>query len=191
MGIGMAEAITIKGLDERIKELGELSTKNPMMHRRINEAIKQTLGAVRKSLQGQAQSGLRMDSDPRKAYKAVRMAVYRRIFGGNVNILQSRRASGMRLYEPPRKLREGQRGGNRIKRESGGRTEQLMSYQGKDRGFILRFLNQGTDERRSRYGKRGAIETRDWFGDASQQQLERAAENIDKIIDDIIQGIIF
>lgn len=133
--------IEITGLEERIKQMGELSTKNPLMRKRINEVIRQTLAKVRKTLQGEAQTGLQMGSDPRKAYKAVRMAVYRRLFGGQVNILQSRKAHGGRLYEPPRRGTSDPkgRGGNRALRSA--RTEQLMSYQGADRGFILRFLN--------------------------------------------------
>ena len=139
--------VEIKGIEERIKQFGEASTKNPEMRRRINEVIRQTLAAVRKSLQNQAHSGLQMKSDPRNAYKAIRMAVYRRIFGGQVNILQNRRAGNLRLYEPQRKGTSDPygRGGNRATRS--GRTTTMMSYQGADRGFILRFLNQGTDDR--------------------------------------------
>ena len=181
--------IEVKGLEERIKQMGEASTKNPEMRKRINEVIKQTLGVVRKSLQNDAKAGLEMDSDPRKAYKAVRMAVYRRIFGGQVNILQSRKAHGGHYYEPPRKLKQGQRGGNR--RLQTGRTVQLMSYQGADRGFILRFLNAGTSERNTRYGKRGSISARNWFGPRSQQEMEKAAANMDKLIDDIVAGIMY
>ena len=181
--------IEINGLDERIKQIGEASTKNPMMRKRINEVIRQTLAKVRKTLQGEAQTGLQMGSDPRKAYKAVRMAVYRRLFGGQVNILQSRRAGNLRLYEPPR--HPSRRGGNRIKRPQGGRTEMLMSYQGADRGFILRFLNAGTNERGSRYGNRGSIQPRNWFGPRSQAEMEAAAANIDKMIDEIITGIMY
>ena len=95
--------IEITGLEDRIKKFSEASTKNPEMQRRIREVIRATLAKVRKSLQGQAQSGLQMQSDPRKAYKAVRMAVYRRIFGGQVNILQSRKAGAGHFYAPPRK----------------------------------------------------------------------------------------
>ena len=200
--------IEIKGLDERIKQFGEASTKNPMMRKRINEVIRATLAKVRKALQNNAQSGLQMQSDPRKAYKAVRMAVYRRIFGGQVNILQSRRAGTLRFYEPPR--HPSRRGGNRIKREAGGRTETMMSYQGAARGFILRFLNQGTEarytggrngrtrEKRDTFimnhegrGFRGSITARNWFGPRSQQELENAAANIDAMIDEIIQGIMY
>jgi len=187
--------IEITGLDERLKQMGQISTKNPVMRQRINEVIRQTLKQVRSRLSSEAQSGLQMKSDPRNAYKAVRSAVYRRIFGGQVNILQSRKAHGMRLYEPPRTLRPGQRGGNRVKR--GQRTTDLMSYQGTDRGFILRFLNSGTVDREAGTrggllsGNRGAIEPRNWFGPRSQSEMEAAAANIDKMIDDIIMGIMF
>lgn len=176
--------IEIKGIEERIKQFEAASTKNPMMQQRIREVIRQVLARVRKDLQDHAASGLQMQSDPRKAYKAVRYAVYKRILGGQVNILQSRRAGAMQLYEPPRKLREGQRGGNRMPR--GKRTEQLMSYQGKDRGFILRFLNLGTTTRQSYGGNRGAIRARNWFGPRSQQELQNAAANIQAIIDKVI-----
>ena len=198
--------IEITGLEDRIKKFSEASTKNPEMQRRIREVIRATLAKVRKSLQGQAQSGLQMHSDPRKAYKAVRMAVYRRIFGGQVNILQSNKAGAGHYYEPPR--HPSHRGGNRMAQS--GRTRKMMSYQGSERGFILRFLNQGTDVRytggrngrteseRSRFieshggrGHRGSIAARNWFGSASQRELENAAANLDKMIDDIVSGILY
>ena len=185
----MVKTIEITGIDERIKQMQQLSTTNPLMRNRIQEVIKKVLAQVRKNLQKDAKSGLNMDSDPRKAYKAVRMAVYRRILGGNVNILQSRRAKQGNYYEPPRTLKAGQRGGNRIKQSD--RTKQLMTYEGADRGFILRFLNAGTNDRTTRYGNRGNIESRNWFGNRSQQEMENAAANIDKMIDDIITGIMF
>lgn len=205
--------IEITGLEERIKQFGEASTKNPMMRKRINEVIRATLSKVRKSLQAQARSGLQMESDPRKAYKAVRMAVYRRIFGGQVNILQSRKAAEGNFYAPPRKGTSDPkgRGGNRRLRSV--RTEQVMSYQGIDRGFILRFLNQGTKERNiqhfvetkradgtskfkwgsdgGKYGKRGKIAARNWFGNASLRELEIHASNLDAMIDDIVSGILY
>lgn len=200
--------IEITGLEERIKQFEAASTKNPMMQHRIREVIRQVLARVRKDLQDHAASGLQMQSDPRKAYKAVRYAVYRKIFGGQVNILSPRNAKLGSLYEPPRKLQPHQRGGNRRTRSD--RTTELMSYLGKDRAFVLRFLNAGT---RVRYnggrngrteeqyntfiahhegsGLRGSISARNWFGGASHQQLERAAVNLDKMINDIILGILY
>ena len=203
--------IEIKGLDERIKQLGEASTKNPMMRKRINEVIRAMILQVRKSLQGQAQSGLDMKSDPRKAYKAIKMAVYRKIFGGNVSILSPRRAGTMHFYAPPRRGTKDPfgRGGNRMKRSS--RTTDMMSYQGGDRWMVLQWLNNGTRDRFSgsgrngkteaQYnaflertggrGKRGNITARNWFGPRSYQELQAAAANIDAIIDDIVQGILY
>lgn len=203
--------IEIKGLDERIKQLGEASTKNPLMRKRINEVIRQTLAKVRKSLQGEAQTGLQMESDPRKAYKAIKMAVYRKIFGGNVSILSPRRAGSMRLYEPPRKGTKDPkgRGGNRMKRSE--RTTEMMSYQGGDRWMILQWLNNGTRMRYSGNGRNGRteaqynkfvldhnergfrkrIEPRNWFGSASTQQMRNAAANLDKMIDDILSGVLY
>jgi hypothetical protein len=205
--------IEIKGLDERIKQLGEASTKNPMMRKRINEVIRTALMEVRKKLQNEAKSGLDMQSDPRKAYKAVRMAVYRRIFGGQVNILQSRKAGAGHFYTPPRKGTSDPkgRGGNRRPRSQ--RTIDLMTYQGVDRGFILRFLNQGTTTRNithltevkradgtskfrftsngCKYGNRGSIAARNWFGNASLRELERQASNLDAMIDNILEGILY
>ena len=203
--------IEITGLDERIKKFSEASTKNPEMRKRINEVVREMLKQVRKRLQDNAQSGLDMKSDPRKAHKAIKMAVYRKIFGGNVSILSPRRAGSMRLYEPPRKGTKDPkgRGGNRMKRS--GRTTEMMSYQGGDRWMVLQWLNNGTRERYSgsgrnsktlsQYnafvertggrGKRGHIAARNWFGSASQRELESAAENLDKMIDDIVMGILY
>lgn len=194
-------SVTISGLDVFEKKLKELETTSPGFEKRLRGAIKKVLGEVLAKMQKSAQADLGMQSDPRKAYKAVRYAVYKRIFGGQVNILQSRRAGASRLYEPLRTLDPSKRGGNR--RPRGKRTEQLMSYQGKDRGFILRFLNAGADGRNINFtsndkrkvdkwnkhpntGNRGAISARNWFGSASQRELNAASEKLQTIIDRII-----
>ena len=196
--------ITITGLDELDKKIKQLSTDNPGFEKRLRGVIRKVLGEVRAALQKDAQNGLQMQSDPRKAYKAVRYAVYKRILGGQVNILQSHKSSGNRSsYTPPRKGLP-KRGGNRRTRSA--RTEAIESYEGSDRGFILRFLNQGTGDRaihsmgnralqtgsvsilktKSLGGNRGSISARNWFGPRSQAELERAAANIQAIIDKVI-----
>lgn len=200
--------ITITGLEERIKRFSEASTKNPVMQNRIQQVIRTELAKVRKALQSQAVRGLELKSDPRGAHKAIRMAVYKKIFGGNVNILSSRKTHGKSSYEPPRKLRPGQRGGNRMTRSE--RTNRVMSYSGIDREFVLRFQNQGTQDRYTggrngntsaeretfiKYhggrGYRGNIAGKDWFGRASRSEMERAVTELDGMINDIIQGIIY
>ena len=196
-------AITIEGIDELNRKLEQMKTQGTGFEKRLREAIRKILGQARAELRKGAASGLDMKNDPRHAYKAVRFAVYKRILGGQVNILQSRHASGNRSsYEPPRKPMP-RRGGNRMVRSK--RTQDLMSYEGADRGFILRFLNAGTEPRytggrngrneaeRTRFieahegrGFRGAIGARNWFGPRSQKEMEAAAQNIQAIIDKVI-----
>jgi hypothetical protein len=184
---------------------------NPAMEKKVQALIRKVLGAVRKSV-GQAARD-KMGSDPRKAYLAVRSAIYKRILGGNVNILRKKRATaGSSSYTPTRTLRSGQRGGNRRNRSE--RTKNLEAYYGSDRGFILRFLNQGTNERVinfttdenrenvhrgsrggniRKYGKtintgsRGRIAARNWFGPRSQKEMEHAAETLTQYIDKLIK----
>mgnify|MGYP006974590910 CR=1 FL=1 len=104
-----------------------------------------------------------------------------------MNILSPRTRGNGTNYVRPRKLDQNpnQRGGNRTKRNP--RTIQIDSYQGKDRGFILRFLNQGTSDRESRIGNRGSITARHFFADSSQKAMEKAAEQLDALIEDLIK----
>lgn len=187
----MAETVEITGLEERIKAFGNLATNNPLMQKRIREVIRQTLAKVRRNLQQQSTAGLNMKSDPRGSYKAIKMAVYRKIFGGNVSILNSYRAHGSTSYKPLRKLDQNpkQRGGNRIPRSP--KTERIMSYAGIDREFVMRFLDDGTSERVTKYGNRGHITGSRWFGSASKREIEQAAMMLDQMINDIITGIMY
>ena len=194
--------VTITGLDAFEKKIEQLKTTNPGFEKRLRGVVRKVLGEVRAALQKDAQSGLQIKSDPRKAYKAVRFAVYKRIFGGQVNILPSSKTVKGN-YEPPRKGLPS-RGGNRRTRSQ--RTQDLLDYEGISRGFVLRFLNAGTRVRYAGYGrngktqsdydrfiynhdgrgKRGSIAARNWFGGASHAQLERAAGQMQEIIDRVI-----
>jgi hypothetical protein len=160
------------------------------------------LGHARANLRKDAASGLRMESDPRHAYKAVRYAVYKRLLGGQVNILNSRKAGDETGYRPARTLTPGQRGGNRRVRNS----RSLDIYEGKDRGFVLRWLNGGmtkTNPRIIRFtendsrkvdkwnkhpntGNRGAIAPRNWFRSASLNELQTVSGEMQTLIDKII-----
>ena len=210
----ISDAFEVEGFVEQRKELDKLLMSNPAMEKKVQGLIRKVLGAVRSSL-GQAARD-KMESDPRKAYKAVRTLVYKRILGGNVNILNKKRASGgSGSYTPTRTLNTGQRGGNRRPRSE--RSMRLESYYGSDRGFILRFLNAGTNERvinflpdssresvhrgsqggnLRKYGKtintgrRGHIAASNWFGQRSQKEMERASETLTQYIDELIRQTI-
>lgn len=185
----MADNFEIDGFVKQREELERLMMSNPDMEKRVQKLIRKVLMQARKAVANQAKS--EMSSDPRQAYKAVKTAVYRRILGGSVSILNKRRAGAPGSYEPPRKLRQGQRGGNRVPR--GQRTQQMMSYQGADRAMILRWLNQGTGERTAGTrgghlsGNRGSIAARNFFSSSSHRAMQQAADQLTKLIDDMIK----
>lgn len=195
--------IELKGLSEFEKKLQQLRTDNPGFEKRLREVIRKILGHARANLRKDAANGLDMQSDPRNAYKAVRFAVYKRLFGGQVNILQSRRAGASTTYSPPRTLKAGRRGGNRRLRTS----RNLDKYEGVDRGFILRWLNNGMTKTNPRTihftenpnrkvdkwnkhpntGFRGAIAPRGWFHNASLKELQDVAGEMQQLIDKVIK----
>lgn len=204
----MADNVKIEGLIERREELERLLMKNPAMEKKVQKLIRKVLMQVRRRMGDNIPF---KHGDPRKAYKAVKTAVYRQILGGNVSILNKRkRSTQFSNYEPPRTLKPGQRGGNRRPRSQ--RTWDLIHYAGPDRGFVLRFINSGVGNRAIRfkydearenvhrgsqgghkYGKtintgfRGNIAPRNWFGNRSQREMERGAEELTKLIDDLIK----
>ena len=116
------------------------------------------------------------NGDPRGTRQAVRTAVYKRVLGANINIFNSRRAHGSNNYEPPRKLRPGQRGGNRVPRSQ--KTQRMMSYAPLDRGMILRWQNSGVSERTTKYGTRGQIAARNFFQPLGDRALGMMRDNL-------------
>ena len=179
----------VTGLDELSKKLDRLQAHDSQMEQRITKIIREAIKAARSMVTQDAKGAV--GNDPRHAYKAVRSMVYKRILGGNISILQKRKAGGGKSgYEPPRTLRPGQRGGNRVPRSA--RTQQMMDYEGSDRGFILRFLNSGTGQRTAGtrngrlHGNRGSIAARNWFPSSGQRAMNAAAQYIIDEIDRLI-----
>jgi hypothetical protein len=200
------DAFTIEGYDEQMKQLKRMMTDDPTFRRRINAVLSQVLKEARKAISEDAKSVVK--NDPRHAYKAVRSAVYKRIIGGQVNILQKRKAGAPTGYRKPLKGLP-KRGGNRWGRSQ--RTKDLEGYEGTDRGFILRFLNAGTADRgitsytdsggtrhslgsassqniktHALTGNRGSISARNWFGGASHAAIEKASLQLQELMDRII-----
>lgn len=186
------EVITIKQMDE----LDKLLMTNPSMKKLVHRILSKVLQAARTKTSKDSKSVLR--NDPRQAYRAVKRTVYRRILGGAISILAKRRASNTRVeVKKDRKLRPGQRGGNRMVR--GEKTKRLDSYFGSDRGFILRFVNAGTKQRLAgligkkqktmSFANRGSISARHWFASSSQRNMEAAAQQFCELIDKEIENI--
>ena len=181
--------------------LAILFVNHPDTRKRIRKIIREELKDAAKRLQEDAK--YEMGEDPRKAYKAIKSSVYRKILGGNVSILNPRKAGARYQLIKPRKLDSNpfQRGGNRRPRSV--RTNNVDSYYGRDRAFILRFLNSGTKQRNiqhlarvkgtnkfrwtsegGRYGNRGSITARNWFPNMGQKELEIASEDLALIMEE-------
>jgi hypothetical protein len=183
-------AFEVDGIVRQKQELENLLMSNPAMEKRVQGLIRQVILAARRQVSNSIRGDIK--SDPRQAYKAVKSAVYRRILGGNISILNKRKA-GTRGPVPPvvHKLetqvnsKGNHRGGNRMPRSR--RTEDLLTYQGADLGFVLRFLNAGTSDRESRVGRRGSIAARNFFATSAQSAMEKAAAQLDTLIEDLIK----
>jgi hypothetical protein len=178
---------------EQKKVLEAALSTNPKTQKALQKLIRQALMEVRPELVSAARGA--MGNDPRGAAHGIRTAVYKKILGGNINILDMRKKAGTPTsYEPPRKLQPGQRGGNRVPR--GARTDSVMHYGPHDRQWILRFINSGTSDRTAGTrggrlsGNRGAIEPRNFFRGAGERALAQAVENLAVLIDTELEAML-
>ena len=170
---------------------------------RLREVIAEEMKKARNRIVGQ----IKFDNgDPRGMAHAIRRTVYKNLLGGSVWIPSPKTPkNGSRSnYEPPRKLRPGQRGGNRRLRSE--RTDDIMHYGPLDRGWILRMVNAGTrpryaNGRNGNWGKsggnrtffklqeqgdyyRGSIGARNFFGTIGNRELDTALSNLSKMINE-------
>ena len=129
----------VTGMAELSKKLDALLTKNPDMEKKIRKIIGKALKQAEKGIERYVGTSV-LKNDPRHAAKAIRYTVYRRVLGGNLNILHGRQRGAATGYTPERHPSSG-RGGNRRPRSS--RTIRMEGYEGADRSFILRFQNAG------------------------------------------------
>ena len=162
--------------------LERLLISNPKMEDKVRKILRKVIREVAKQVSLSASAVIA--NDPRKAANAVRSTTYQMLLGGNVNLYNSRKAGKGQPYYPVRRLRDGQRGGNRIPRSE--KTERMMGYVGMDRGFILRWLESGTATRSSRYGNRGAIAARNWFTPASDRAMNAAIDHFNTLLEELI-----
>ena len=114
-------------------KLDKLLITNPEMEKKVRRIVRQVIIGAMDPVKQAADS-----QSTRQAAQAVRKAVYKRILGGSLNILDSRGRAGGRGPLPPVRHRlefetnskGNHRGGNRMPRSR--RTEDLLTYQGKD-----------------------------------------------------------
>ena len=178
--------------------LEKLLTSDPEMEKEIRAIVSKVLRTAVKEVSHEAAQYIQ--NDPREAYKAVRKMVYKRVLGGNINILSPKRA-GKRGAAP---------GGSRGRLA---RTADILSYRGVYRSFILRFIDSGTDDRKATYmnghrivraniserqkrrggyvtdviGARGRITARGFFGPAAKRAIANAAKEMTVLFEKLYQ----
>lgn len=168
-------------IEEHRRAMARLLVSDPETRKQLKAVIRAEIKNARNKISSDIHGNL--DNDPRKAYRAVKYSIYKKVLGGNTSILSSRRAGARYLLIRPRKLDENphQPGGNRVPRSPD--AERMETYFGKDRGFVLRFLNagvkdNGTVDRETRLGKRGVISPRYVFEGSAPGRMSAAAEAI-------------
>lgn len=171
--------------------LDRMLTTDKTMEAKLQRIVARVLQEARDKMRGRMKH-----LSKREAYLAIRKSVYKRCLGGNINIITPTKGE-VKKQNPPASRR------GRLKR-----TEQIMSYYGASRGFLLRFWNSGTEDRFTTHmnghrilrtqkvpwhtyksgeiGGRGRIQARNWFGSMSQQELERAAQLFDDLMTKLI-----
>ena len=179
-----SDYVQVTGVEENMQMLEDIMMTDPDMERNVRKLIKQVLREARKKLSQDARNY--MDSDPRKAYKAVKHTVYKQILGGTLSILQKRKGTGTTYSIDQMANTRKQRGGNRRPFVNDNRNR-LYKYMGADRGFVLRFIASGTITRRTRYGNRGSIKQTNWFGHVAPWHMEAAAADVAANINELIK----
>jgi hypothetical protein len=185
----MSQSIEIKNN----VHLERLLTTDPQMEKHIRAAIATVLKAAQKDVTSAAAAAI--PNDPRGAHKAVRRRLYKQLIGGDINILSRKKSRKNGVVPPSRR--------GRMKH-----TEQILGYTGADRGFILRFINEGTDERvtenmnghairrtekvkyhnykSGRIGGRGRITGRNFFGPAARAAIKTAVPILEKEFEKLV-----
>lgn len=188
-GQQMADNFEYEGLQEAREALEKVLMSKPYMEEKVKALVRKALQEARQEVVAAARGA--MGSDPRGTSEAVKMMVYKSVLGGAVSILYKKgKSGGGKGYEPARKLRAGQRGGNRVPRSES--TQQRMDQAGRNRAMVLRWLNQGTGIRTAGSrggrlsGKRGRIEARNFFSQSSMRAIEKAAEKMAKELEKLI-----
>lgn len=147
----------------------------------FSELVRVELGKVLGIVRAKAVQKARTQAKAGSASSAVLRRTYKNEYAGNINIAtqRGRVSPRRRLYEP-----------GRIKpRHVSDRTSAINEYYGPDRGFILRFLEGGTDVRIAKsfgptgrgstasWGARGNIAPRPFFHTMSSD-MELAAQQL-------------
>lgn len=174
-------------VDGKVAEhIKALAWQGVVKRKDVRKMVRTEVAQARKQVTAAAKAAL--PNDPRRAYQGVKMVVYKDGNGGMINILDGKRAKKMAVYKPQR----GGKSGIVRRRKVSNRTKQLRGYTGKDRAFILRFVNSGTATRSATTVKganRGAIVGRNFFASAADAAMNAAGARLGAKVEKMIGEI--
>lgn len=161
--------------------------------------IRKLFARIAKPVKQSVQQGFResVKSDRRKAWKAVRLITLKGGKGVVVGLLNPRKAGNAMDV---RSNSTGGQSGIRRKRKRSARTNQVDGYQGADRAWLLRIINQGTVNGPREAGTRGTMKktanrgelTAKRFFDRAELRMKQASQSLaselGKIIEKRVKG---
>lgn len=175
---------------EFVAMLERLQYQNLVKSSDIRKVFAKVAKPVKVSVQQGARSAMR--SDPRKAWKAVRVITLKGGKGVVVGLLNPRKAGN--AMSVPQKATGGKSGIRRHRKRSA-RTNQVDGYQGADRAWLLRIVNQGTVNGPREAGTRGTLKktanrgelTAKRFFDRAEAGMKQASQSLATELGKIIE----
>lgn len=190
----ISSTVRMEGAEQVTAALDRLRSYRLMGEKQLRKIIQSHVGKIRRQVSAAAKAHMQ-NGDPRKASQAVKAMVYKSMIGFNVNLFPRKNGGagggGSVMVQTGGSLSGA--GGNRRRRSP--RTNTVDSYQGADRGFILRWMETGTRERHIKYtsdnrrkatkwtsrpnsGNRGKIVAKPFFSQAAGQAIQSEASAI-------------
>lgn len=207
-GGGISFEVDDGAIELNVKNIERMMTDDPELRKRLQEVIRKDVLAARNAVVRNMQ-GIFKNGDPNGASHAVRHVIYEKVLGANLNIYNMVKGTAKWSYRQKERAEAGigsrtGRGGNRRTRSD--LTSRYQGYEGKARGFILRWVNEGmtktnprtikftTNDKRKENkwnshpntGNRGAISARNFFGSMASSALNVVSQHLAQIIEEEI-----
>ena len=202
-GSGIKFSVDEGAIELNVKNIESMMTDNPELRKKLQEAIREDVWKARNSVVN-SMKGIFDNGDPAEARRAVRNIVYESVLGANLNIMNMKRGTAswrVRQVERRGTSDPKGRGGNRRKRNF--ITIRMHGYEGKAKGFLLRWLNNGVNDRAIKFkarmsrkadkwnthpnsGNRGSIAARNFFEPMASAAFDVVSQHLAQIIEEEI-----
>lgn len=202
---GIKFSVDEGAIELNVKNIEGMMTDNPELRKKLQDAIREDVRKARQTVVRNMSSVFK-NGDPAQARRAVRQVIYEQILGANLNIYNMRRGTANWSYRQQERAEAGigsrtGRGGNRRTRSF--KTARYQGYEGKAKGFLLRWLDNGVNDRAIKFtermgrkadkwnhhpntGNRGSIAARNFFEPMASAALNVVSQHLAQIIEEEI-----